>query len=62
MWLTNAGRTLCAVVRKHPLFIGKTLLVDNNDVTTAMTRMNKLLSQDGVIQSIRYCLEDDGDD
>ena len=54
MWLTNAGRTLCrAWERKHPLFIGKTLMVQDNDVTTAMTRMNKLLSQDGVIQSIR---------
>merc|ERR1711915_87267 len=53
MWLTNPGRVLCGVVRKHPLFIGKTLMVENNDVATAMTRMNKLLSQDGVIQSIR---------
>jgi len=53
MWLTNTGRTLCALVRKHELFIGRTLLVEDNDVGTAMTRMNRLLSQDGVIQSIR---------
>ena len=53
MWLTNTGRTLCGIMRKHPLFIGRTLMVEENDVGTAMTRMNKLLSQDGVIQQIR---------
>ena len=55
MWLTNVGRTLCsaAKTRKHELFIGRTLLVEDNDVGQAMTRMNRLLSQDGVIQSIR---------
>ena len=57
MWLTNAGRLLCrAFERKHELFIGKTLLVEENDVATAMGRMNRLLSEDGVIQSIRYTL------
>merc|ERR1712228_627461 len=31
MWLTNVGRTLC-MVRKHELFIGRTMLVEGNDV------------------------------
>jgi len=50
MWLTNYGRLLC---RKYPLFHGKTLLVEDNNINETMTKMNRLLSQDGVIDQVR---------